>query len=184
MNGRVFVVVMQLCSYCPICFNNHLAIEEIIRIHHECEGRIEKSAPRMTVWHHEACRVMTNSDPEGQIFLTYCKSLDFNHDSVDILSIFLFACMYLSVCLSVYLPVSVCLYVCLPVSVCLSVYLRVYTCLCLSVYMPVCLLVYQSVCVRLPVSVCLSVYLPVCQSVCVCLSVSVCLSVCLYKWYN
>ena len=33
---------------------------EIIRIHHECEGRIEKSVPsRITVWHHEACRVMT-----------------------------------------------------------------------------------------------------------------------------
>ena len=42
-----------------------------IRIYHECEGRIEKSVPRITVWHHEACRVMTNCDPEGQIFLSY-----------------------------------------------------------------------------------------------------------------
>ena len=31
---------------------------------HECEGRIEKSVPRMAVWHHEACRVMTNRDLE------------------------------------------------------------------------------------------------------------------------
>ena len=42
-----------------------------IRIYDECEGKIEKSVLRITVWHHEACRVMTNSDPEGQIFLTY-----------------------------------------------------------------------------------------------------------------
>ena len=42
-----------------------------IRIHHECEGRTEKSIPTIAVWHHEACRVMTNADPEGQIFLSY-----------------------------------------------------------------------------------------------------------------
>ena len=44
---------------------------DIIRICHECEGRIEKSVLRITVWHHETCRVMTNGDPEGQIFLAY-----------------------------------------------------------------------------------------------------------------
>ena len=27
----------------------------IIIFHHECEGRIEKPVPRITVWHHEAC---------------------------------------------------------------------------------------------------------------------------------
>ena len=42
-----------------------------IRIQHECEGRIEKSVPRIAVCHHEACRVMTNGDPEGRIFLFY-----------------------------------------------------------------------------------------------------------------
>ena len=26
----------------------------IIRIHHECEGGIEKSVPRINVWHHKA----------------------------------------------------------------------------------------------------------------------------------
>ena len=41
------------------------------RICHECEGGIEKSVPRITVWHHEACRVMTNGDLEGRIFLSY-----------------------------------------------------------------------------------------------------------------
>ena len=40
----------------------------IIRIHHECEGVIENSVPRITDWHHEACRVMTNGDREGRIF--------------------------------------------------------------------------------------------------------------------
>ena len=38
---------------------------ENMRIYHECEGRIEKSILRIAVWHHEACRVMTNGDPEG-----------------------------------------------------------------------------------------------------------------------
>ena len=44
---------------------------EIIRIYHECEGIIEKSVPRIAVWHHEACRLITNCDSEGQIFLSY-----------------------------------------------------------------------------------------------------------------
>ena len=43
----------------------------IIRIHHESEVEIEKSIPRITNWHHEACGVMTNGDPEGRIFLSY-----------------------------------------------------------------------------------------------------------------
>ena len=37
-----------------------------IRIYHECG--IEKSIPRITVWHHEACRVMTNYDRENVFF--------------------------------------------------------------------------------------------------------------------
>ena len=45
--------------------------EQTIRIYHECEGRIEKSVLSIAVWHREACRVMTNGDPEGQIFLSY-----------------------------------------------------------------------------------------------------------------
>ena len=44
---------------------------ENIRIYHECEGRIEKSVPRIAVWHHEACRVMTNRELHGRIFLSY-----------------------------------------------------------------------------------------------------------------
>ena len=44
---------------------------EIIRIHHECESGTEKSVKRITGWHHEACRVMTNGDHEGRIFLSH-----------------------------------------------------------------------------------------------------------------
>ena len=42
-----------------------------IRSYHECEGRIEKSVPRITIWIHKACRVMTNAVPGEQIFLSY-----------------------------------------------------------------------------------------------------------------
>ena len=42
-----------------------------IRISHEYEGGIEKSIPRITVWCHEVCRVMTNGDPEGQILQSH-----------------------------------------------------------------------------------------------------------------
>ena len=31
---------------------------------------IEKSVPRITLWHHRACRVMTNGDPQGQILIS------------------------------------------------------------------------------------------------------------------
>ena len=41
------------------------------RIYHACEDIIEKPVPRIIVWHHEACRVMTNGDSEGRIFLSH-----------------------------------------------------------------------------------------------------------------
>ena len=31
-------------------------------IYHECEGWIDQFFPMIAVWHHEACRVMTNGD--------------------------------------------------------------------------------------------------------------------------
>ena len=44
----------------------------------ECEGEIEKSVLMLTVWHHEACRLMTNGDPEGQIFFhTLTRIIDY-----------------------------------------------------------------------------------------------------------
>ena len=42
-----------------------------VRIHHECEDGIEKSVPRITDWHLEACRVMTSGDHKGHIFLSH-----------------------------------------------------------------------------------------------------------------
>ena len=36
----------------------------ILRIYNECEGRIEKSVPWITIWHHEARRLMTNGVPK------------------------------------------------------------------------------------------------------------------------
>ena len=48
-------------------------MDKHIRIYHECEGEgvIGKSVLRITVSPHEACRVMTNGDAEGQIFISY-----------------------------------------------------------------------------------------------------------------
>ena len=41
---------------------------EIIRIYHECERGIEISVSRITDWHQEACRAITNADHMGWIF--------------------------------------------------------------------------------------------------------------------
>ena len=42
----------------------------IIRMIHEYEGGIDKSIPMITDWHYETCRVMTNGDRKGWIFLS------------------------------------------------------------------------------------------------------------------
>ena len=56
----------------PEFLNNHVFLPlKNIRIYHECVSRIEKSVPRITVWHQKACRVMTNGDHKGHIFLSY-----------------------------------------------------------------------------------------------------------------
>ena len=44
---------------------NYVKIEESIM------SVIEKSVPRIAIWHNEACRVMSNGDSAGQIFLSY-----------------------------------------------------------------------------------------------------------------
>jgi hypothetical protein len=62
---------------------------------------------------------------------------------------------------------SVCLYLCFCLSVCLSIYPSV----CLSVYLSICLSFYLAFCL------CLSVCLPVCLSVCLPICLSVCLSI-------
>ena len=65
------ILVSEIPYSGSISLNSALSVAKSIRIYHECEGRIEKSAPRIAVWHHEACQVMTNGDPEGLIFLSY-----------------------------------------------------------------------------------------------------------------
>ena len=49
---------------------------KFVRIYHESEAVIEKSVPRITVWHHEACRVMPNGDPEGWFVLSNSHTND------------------------------------------------------------------------------------------------------------
>ena len=63
----------------------------IIRIYHECEGRIEKSVPRISVWNHEACRVMTNGDFEGRMDSFSCSPL----------FIFIYLFIYLFICFKI-----------------------------------------------------------------------------------
>ena len=70
---------------------------QIIRIYHECEGRTEKSVTRIAVWHHEACRVMKNGDPEGRVFLS------FPHTNNGFS--FLFTTVF--ICLFIYSPCSI-----------------------------------------------------------------------------
>ena len=53
----VVVVVFVFFSFVYILYN-------IISIYHGCMVWIEKSVTRVTDRHHEACRVMPNSDPE------------------------------------------------------------------------------------------------------------------------
>ena len=48
-----------------------MKVNNIIRIYNECDVGIEQFVLRITEWHHEACRVMTNGDREGRIFLSH-----------------------------------------------------------------------------------------------------------------
>ena len=66
---KYVVGIFFIILYCLLTF--YKTVFSPIRIYHECGGRIKKSAPRITVWHHKACRVMTNGDPKGWIFLSY-----------------------------------------------------------------------------------------------------------------
>ena len=59
-----------------------------IRIYHECESRIEKSVPRIAVWHHEACRVTTNGDPGVRIFLSYSMAFRWRTDDDQFIAVF------------------------------------------------------------------------------------------------
>ena len=61
-------------SFASFCERDFVGCERpssgIIRIYHECEAGIDNSIP-VNVWHCEACRVMTNIDLRGRIFLSH-----------------------------------------------------------------------------------------------------------------
>ena len=59
-----------------MCRLSHGAMVGIIRIYHECEGRIEKSVLRIIDWHYEACQMMTIGDQEGQVFLSHHHTIN------------------------------------------------------------------------------------------------------------
>ena len=46
----------------------YLVMSKIKNLYNECEGRIEKSVPRITVCHHSASLVMPNGDPQDRFF--------------------------------------------------------------------------------------------------------------------
>ena len=54
--------------------------EGIYHDHIGCENGIEKICLGIPTWYHEACRVMTNSDPMGQIF--FCFFLSHPHKKI------------------------------------------------------------------------------------------------------
>ena len=66
----------KLGEFCYIYKYNVFCASNPISIFHGCVVWIEKSVTRVTDRHHEACRVMPNSDPERQIFL----STPYTHD--------------------------------------------------------------------------------------------------------
>ena len=82
---------LKLCMYLCHDLKN-------IRIYHEYEGRLEKSVPRIAFWHLEVCRVTTNCDPEGRIFLSYPHLL-----SCSALFLFIYLYNYLFIYLFIYL---------------------------------------------------------------------------------
>ena len=70
--AQLSIEMSCFCSKPPASVTTFLSSQhQDIRIYHECEDSIEKSDARIAVWHHEACRVMTNGDCEGQIFLLH-----------------------------------------------------------------------------------------------------------------
>ena len=68
---------------------------------------------------------------------------------------------------------SVCVFVCFYICVCVYFSVCVFVCVC------ICVCVYLCVCIFVCVCICLCVYLSVCVFVCVCICVFVCVYICL-----
>ena len=65
--------MIRLDQQYTVCKSTRLGVPKYkeLRKYHECQDGTKKSVSRITIWHHEACRVMTNGDREGQIFLSH-----------------------------------------------------------------------------------------------------------------
>ena len=66
--AKVLFALVRICSFIGTLEYKHLS--------GGLRGVDRKIVPRITVWHHEACRVMPDCDREGRIFL----STPYNHD--------------------------------------------------------------------------------------------------------
>ena len=73
-------------------------------IYNECDRWIEKSVTRITVWHHKACQVMIDVEPEGRILLCDSKRssgrICIYHPHTNNELFFLLAIKYLILCLN------------------------------------------------------------------------------------
>ena len=70
---------------------------EAVIIYERFEGRLEKSIPRITVWHHEACQVMTNGDLRDSFFyLSLTQIMDYFSCSPLLLFIYLFIYLFIN----------------------------------------------------------------------------------------
>ena len=89
------------------------------------------------------------------------------------------ACMYVFLCVSMYVCLCVCVrvYVCLCACACLCVCVFVFVCVCVCVCVSLCDCVYLCVCVSLSMCVCVCVSLSMCVCVCVCVYICVCAGV-------
>ena len=67
----------------------------LIRIYNEYEGKIEKSVSRIIVWHHEACRVMTNGDPGDRFFYPSLTWIMDSFSCSDTTTVFIYLSIYL-----------------------------------------------------------------------------------------
>ena len=81
LSWLLYFVLLSVISLCvdvfvcvQVCLSQGVMVG-IIRIYHGCEGRIEKSVPRIIDWH-EACLVMTIGDQEEQILLSYHHTIN------------------------------------------------------------------------------------------------------------
>ena len=65
VSGRMWYLLVSIPDLCLLLY-----------VYPKCKDGIQTSILRFIAWHHEAYRVMTNGDREGQIFLSHSHSPD------------------------------------------------------------------------------------------------------------